>query len=634
MGRFRRFVKKALKPFIMAGVAGTVAVSLVVTTPSNAQAFVPPPVLPAVFGATQMVLPELMATGSVLGPVGWGIAAVGALGIGLYATKDYWLPYVVGKFGQPQNTAPAVRDTSDGGPVPSPSPTASTSPSPSPSPTSTFAGSQIVDENGLLRGYLVTDAKQTGNSIAVSYSYKGYGSNTTPGFTQQMGLIAECTDRASGKKFYQVTNVTRTRSNFNSFVDSNTFNMCDGTADVTGFVAGGGGGQATSPPNLHPQWGGKLGDAFFDGSNYADSGQHGTQQNWNSGSFLPGAKDPRTDKTKYTTTVECIAQDGTRATISADSLGGAGGLTVPSCAAAGLGHATGNISVDGFLDGSPVKTPLWNATPPTPDPSRPLCDSNRPGEGCKLAVKLDNQECVMGLFACVNWAELSKDPNWTPRYSCEYGPYVVALAVCSPLEKGYQPGGAPATNPNTDGDPKTGDNTGPDGKPDPGPGQTPTTTGTPGAGGQPDPNADPKGKECFPSGWGVFNPLEWVMKPVGCALTAAFVPTNTVVQAQTTRIQDKIKNAGPGKVIAAWQTTFNGVGGGSGCAGPPVTFSMEGYAQTMRPFDACSGGMATAASISFAVSSVMIVIFGGLGIARAASSAFGFNLGFGKGSTE
>lgn len=620
MGRFRRFVKKALKPFIMAGVAGTVAVSLVVTTPSNAQAFVPPPVLPAIFGATEMVLPELMATGSLLGPWGWGIAAVGALGVGLYNTRDYWVPYVTGTFGKQATDGPA--GTFDQGvsgtfPTASPSPTASASPSPSP----TTAG-KVAQPDGSIT---LKNSRPSADGRTIFWDQTfvataGSFTNFAFGFKLQCKMDGGWGADAQGMRYNEQTSPsgqtspgTITRSLGCKWSD----NYGDHYGQVVGFVAGSPGldGLAPFPSN----WSGAL----------RSPGNTTTF-----GNFAPRDIDPRTDKTKYTTTVECIANDGTRASISAESLGGAGGLTIPSCAAAGLGHGTGKIHVDGFLDGSTTPTPVWDAKPPTPDPAMPLCDPSRPGQGCKLGLKLDNQECVMGLFACANWAELSKDPNWTPRYSCEYGPYVVALAVCTPLEKGYQPGGAPATNPNTDGDPKTGDNTGPDGKPDPGPNNTPTTTGTPGAGGQPNPNADPKGKECFPTGWGVFNPLEWVMKPVGCALTAAFVPTNTVVQAQTTRIQDKIKNAGPGKVIAAWQTTFNSVGGGSGCAGPPVTFSMEGYAQTMRPFDACSGGMATAASISFAVSSVMIVIFGGLGIARAASSAFGFNLGFGKGSSE
>jgi hypothetical protein len=45
-----------------------------------------------------------------------------------------------------------------------------------------------------------------------------------------------------------------------------------------------------------------------------------------------------------------------------------------------------------------------------------------------------------------------------------------------------------------------------------------------------DPEWDPQGDvtvnsgECFPTGWGVFNPVEWVYRPITCALQWAFVP--------------------------------------------------------------------------------------------------------------
>jgi hypothetical protein len=95
----------------MALVAGGVALSLVINTPSNAQAFVAPIPPPVIFGATEMVLPELMAVGSVLGPVGWTIVGLTALGVGLYATKDYWMPYVTGDFGAPKTAREAPAGT-------------------------------------------------------------------------------------------------------------------------------------------------------------------------------------------------------------------------------------------------------------------------------------------------------------------------------------------------------------------------------------------------------------------------------------------------------------------------------------------------------------------------------------------
>lgn len=38
------------------------------------------------------------------------------------------------------------------------------------------------------------------------------------------------------------------------------------------------------------------------------------------------------------------------------------------------------------------------------------------------------------------------------------------------------------------------------------------------------------GSGCFPGGWGLFNPVSWVLQPIKCAVEWAFVPTSTEVQ--------------------------------------------------------------------------------------------------------
>lgn len=83
----------------------------------------------------------------------------------------------------------------------------------------------------------------------------------------------------------------------------------------------------------------------------------------------------------------------------------------------------------------------------------------------------------------------------------------------------------------------------PDSDPDPDPGATTTTVPGSGPGGQtqqeaceagqgagcpnPTPSSEPDGPdgsggECWPSGWGWFNPAEWVLRPIKCALVWAF----------------------------------------------------------------------------------------------------------------
>lgn len=589
-------LKKALKPLVMAGVASTVALSLVVTTPSNAHAFVAP-VLPVVAGAA-----EVAGVAVAITPVGWAVLGATALGVGLYATKDYWLPYVTGAFGNATN------------------------------------GSQpTVNASSQQWHSITTFPELSGDKTTLSVHYFGAARGGSRDWMGIYEVIGHCVNAAGKTGYYQTF---QSQMISPGMTLDHTFNAvpCPYGYTVTGWIAGGGQGssEGTYTPNLdtsNPQ------PVQFNSLGTVD--QSMTKNVYRGGDMDHGTPgfDPKSAKTKYRVEVECIADDGTKSFANGYSTGDMAGVVFPSCAAQGKGHATGNVKIYATPPDTTTEqtAPIWSATPKAPDPATPLCDSTRAGSGCKLAVQLDNQPCVTGLFACEHWADLSKDPNWAPRFSCQYGPYAVALSQCNPLERAYEPGGVPATEKNTDGDPATRDDAQPDGSTTPRTGGTTSTV--PGGAGAPAPapapsgSPDAQGQECFPNGWAVFNPVEWVMKPVGCALQAAFVPKQQTMQTQTTRIQDKIKNAGPGKVITAWQATFESVGGGSGCAGPSVVFSMEGYNQTMRPFDACSGGMATAASVSFAVSSVMIVIFGGLGIARAASSAFGFNFGFGKGAS-
>lgn len=97
---------------------------------------------------------------------------------------------------------------------------------------------------------------------------------------------------------------------------------------------------------------------------------------------------------------------------------------------------------------------------------------------------------------------------------CSWGSHALTQAECFAT-----PAVDPAPGPGTDTDPAP--------NPDPTGAPAPTPTPTPGGGGQPDPQED--GGECFPTGWGVFNPLEWVYRPVKCALSWAFVPDAATV---------------------------------------------------------------------------------------------------------
>lgn len=80
---------------------------------------------------------------------------------------------------------------------------------------------------------------------------------------------------------------------------------------------------------------------------------------------------------------------------------------------------------------------------------------------------------------------------------CQWGPYQLAASACQPMITEYQ-----STQPTP----------------------TPAPTATPIPNPLTDPNDAEEANKCWPSGLGVFNPFEWVYKPVKCVLIWAYNP--------------------------------------------------------------------------------------------------------------
>jgi hypothetical protein len=126
-----------------------------------------------------------------------------------------------------------------------------------------------------------------------------------------------------------------------------------------------------------------------------------------------------------------------------------------------------------------------------------------------------------------------------------------------------------------------------------------------------------------------WNPVDWIYIPVKCALLWAFVPDTATLTSVETSLSTSFNASG----LADWGGAVSGVVGGlggtaGGCSGPSVTFPLTNT--VMHPFDACSAPMSTVASISYAFTTVVVVVLGGLAGMRAIAAGFGFSFTFGS----
>lgn len=118
----------------------------------------------------------------------------------------------------------------------------------------------------------------------------------------------------------------------------------------------------------------------------------------------------------------------------------------------------------------------------------------------------------------------------------------------------------------------------------------------------PDPlNPDADSDSCWPNGWGLLNPVDWVLKPVKCALTWAFIPETGLA----TRM-DAAREAVSGTIVgsslsngAIIQAAVMGEGAPtSGCLGPSWSITWQGTTYgPYHPFAACDEPMATVADL-------------------------------------
>jgi hypothetical protein len=519
-------LRRLRKPAVMAVVAGALALSLTVTTTQKAEAN-PLVALPVVAAAESIVggaslpfvAPSLLSIAIATNPVGWAIGgtlAVAAIGVGLYATRDYWMPWVqdpLGSWGKATGANPSAP-----------------------------AGSGALVWPGLTTTGLNRVFTSSGGIQVAEFNMANTQPPTTGNNFVGWAVKVHCKNSDNSVTTYDKSTASG-YSTLSAFVVQWTCNYS--SQAIVGVMVGAYG----SDPAFQASCPGVASNCRYNGP--------ANVYRW--GDFLNGggtpAFDPRGANVKYKTTSECVDAGGVKTTITAESIGTDGAVKFASCEAAGKGHGTGNLSVVGIAPGTTTETPLWQMTP-TADPAMPLCDPQRPGSGCKMTITIDSKPCTVGTWECEHWTDLYKDPATKPRVGCTYGPYTLEVDQCKVMEPAYRPGGAPATDANIDGDPATQNNTQPSGNQYTAPG-SPTVPG--GAATGAPAGSTPEEQQCFPQGWAMLNPVEWVMKPVGCALKAAFVPSKDV-QTRVTGMQAKFSDKVP---ISWFGGSMTGVSGGS-----------------------------------------------------------------------
>jgi len=263
--------------------------------------------------------------------------------------------------------------------------------------------------------------------------------------------------------------------------------------------------------------------------------------------------------------------------------------------------------------------------------------------GCIYRVAVDGVACTVGRPGCSDWAAVyATSPG---RVMCRYGEHAVSVDHCFFLERVYENGlPVPATLGNTDGNPATFTGTAP--LPNPGsqpqPQPQPIPNGAPGGdpgtlpggstGALPSPSGVPSTNgDCFGGGTFSWNPIDWVVTPVKCALAWAFVPS----PAALANFSNGVGTGFAGTSLGRWSASLGGLVPaitGTGCAGPSLsTGFMSGLpghpiASEIHPFDACSAPMSTVAATSYMILSAGIAFYGGMKVVRQLGYAFGFQI--------
>lgn len=228
---------------------------------------------------------------------------------------------------------------------------------------------------------------------------------------------------------------------------------------------------------------------------------------------------------------------------------------------------------------------------------------------CMLDLKgPDGVSCFAVQTGCVSWFE---DPAKEENFTCTYGGTAVSLSECSLYAPTFKPQNQASGH--VYADPETGAAV-----------DSPTALAQEqGAGvwsnGVQDPEQE---RQCFPTGWAILNPVEWVVKPVQCALEWAFVPRESVVTTKLATITTAMNGTLPGElvtVISGWAI----VSPGDGCGG--ITVDVWFLGPPFQIMQACPGDMlAPLANLSRIFGNIGFSIYGAVAVVRHIARIFDY----------
>lgn len=154
----------------------------------------------------------------------------------------------------------------------------------------------------------------------------------------------------------------------------------------------------------------------------------------------------------------------------------------------------------------------------------------------------------------------------------------------------------------------------------------------------PDDEGEDDQGDCLPSGWGLLNPVDWVVKPLKCVLRWAFIPDEGL-QTRIDRLWDGVEDSGVGTAAEGVSIFSEGVSsavsaaGSAGCVGPQLSFTIDGEVRNYRPLDACSEPAKGYATWVRRIATVFVVLAGFMVIANALAAPFGHRF-FGGGGDD